>query len=143
MNDVFGTGKVSLNVLIAIVDRYGVKITTQEGLALAKSIGTESGEVPICDFVYALYYPIHPSLSPFAKSALYKIKYRKKISIKEIQKTFSNISSNFIMAYTSKIIKSELLEKSTAFQPVLHESYLFFNDYFYKDIRKIMWNGKN
>lgn len=29
MNDVFGTGRIGLNVLMAVVERYGVKITMQ------------------------------------------------------------------------------------------------------------------
>ena len=82
MNDVFGTGRIGLNVVMAVIERYGAKITMQEGLALAKCIGTDNGDIPIYDFLYALYYPTHPSLTPFAKSALYKIKYRKRISLK-------------------------------------------------------------
>lgn len=29
MNDVFGTGRIGLNVVMAIIERFGVKITMQ------------------------------------------------------------------------------------------------------------------
>lgn len=41
------------------------------------------------------------------------------------------------MAYTSRLIRSEQLKRSTAFEPILHESYMFFNDFYYKDFRRI------
>ncbi len=42
MNDVFTTGCVSLTVLMAMVERFGVKLTNQEGVFLAKYIGNEN-----------------------------------------------------------------------------------------------------
>lgn len=82
MNDVFGNGTVAFNVLLAIVERFGVKLTTQEGLTLAKYLALENNEIPIYAFLHALSYPNNESIPGLAKSALYKIKYRKKISLK-------------------------------------------------------------
>jgi hypothetical protein len=42
MNDIFNTGCVSLTVIMAIIERFGVKLTNQEGVFLAKYIGNEN-----------------------------------------------------------------------------------------------------
>ena len=42
MNDVFNTGCVTLIVLLAIIERFGVRLTNQEGVLLAKYICNEN-----------------------------------------------------------------------------------------------------
>lgn len=46
------------------------------------------------------------------------------------------------MAYTSRLIKSEQLKRSSIYEPVLHESFMFFQDFYYKDFRRIQ-SSKN
>ncbi len=91
---------------MAILERFGFKITNQEALVLARYVGNQNGDIGIYDFLAALYYPTNPVFPPLVKATLYKIKLKKKLSLKDIQKTFANISSNFIIAYTSRVIKS-------------------------------------
>ena len=62
--------------------------------------------------------------------------------LKDIQKVFENISSNFVLAYTAIIMKSEQLKRSYCFEPILHESYMFYQDFYYKDFRKIKESKK-
>ena len=57
--------------------------------------------------------------------------------MKDIKKVFENISSCFLMAYTSDMIKKGLLKYSTSFKPVLHDSGFFYNDFRFTDIRNI------
>lgn len=82
MNDVFNTGCVSINVLLVILDRFGVKLTNQEGVYLVKYIGNENDQIPIYDFISALYNTTNPAFPPIVKTALYKVKLRHKISLK-------------------------------------------------------------
>jgi len=65
-------------------------------------------------------FPSNPNFSSTAKSALYKIRYKKRTSLKDIQKVFGNISSNFVLAYTSLIMKRQQLKRSSCFEPIVH-----------------------
>ena len=56
---------------------------------------------------------------------------------------FGDISSNFVLAYTAIIMKSEQLKRSYCLEPILHESYMFYQDFFYKDFRKIKDSRNN
>ena len=71
------------------------------------------------------------------KGILYRIRLRKKVNLSEIQKVFGNISTCFVMSYTSAQMYRNLLNISTTLKPVLHDSGLFYNDLPIKDIRKI------
>lgn len=71
------------------------------------------------------------------KGILYRIRLRKKVQLKEVQKVFESISSCFVLAYTAKIIERQILNVSTPFRLQLHECGLFFNDLAVKDVRKV------
>lgn len=47
MNDVFNTGVLGINVVLAVIEKYGIKLTNQEGIALARFIGNDNEEIPI------------------------------------------------------------------------------------------------
>lgn len=68
---------------------------------------------------------------------LYKIRLRKKVQLREIQKIFENISSCFVLAYTPAAMEKEISNISSPYRPVLHESGLFYNDLPIRDAKKI------
>lgn len=68
---------------------------------------------------------------------LYKIRLRKKVQLREVQKIFENISSCFVLAYTPAAMEKEILNISSPYRPTLHESGLFYTDLSLRDARKI------
>ena len=102
---------------------------------LIRQLNPEGTEVNITHFLNAVRDP--SAYSGRVKGLLYKIRLRKKVQLSEVQRVFGNISSCFVMSYTSAQMYRGLLNISTPLKPVLHDSGLFFYDLQLKDIRKI------
>lgn len=70
------------------------------------------------------------------RGVLYKIRLRKKVQLRQIQKIFENISSCFVLAYIPTVMEKEIINISTPYRPSLHESGLFYCDLPLRDARK-------
>jgi Ca2+-binding EF-hand superfamily protein len=117
-NDIFRHGSISGQTLQALLERYGVKLTQHEVQVLVRTLNPEGTEVNIAHFMNSVR---DPSLEKGkAKGILYKIRLRKKVQLREIQKVFKSISSCFVLAYTSAIIYRGTLSFSSPFRPTLH-----------------------
>lgn len=71
------------------------------------------------------------------RMALFKIRFLKRITIKDIKATFSKLSSCFTLSYTFQLMRELSLMPSTSLRPKLDSSGLFYNDYFYTNINSI------
>lgn len=71
------------------------------------------------------------------RMTLFKIRFLKRITIKDIRATFSKLSSCFTIAYSYQNMRSLSLLPSTSLRPKLDSSGLFFSDYFYTNINAI------
>lgn len=71
------------------------------------------------------------------KGVLYKIRLRKKVQLREVQKVFENISSCFVLAYIPAVMEKEIINISSPYRPVLHECGLFYCDLPLRDARKL------
>ena len=94
------------------------------------------GDIPIKELMTSLYYPSQHNFPTPLKAALYKIRWKKKVGFKDLQKVFENISTCFVSSYTNLILKKKILLPSTFITPLLHESRLFYKDYYYKNGNK-------
>ena len=54
------------------------------------------------------------------KAILYKIRLRKKVQLREVQKIFESISSCFVLAYTSTVLYRQIINISTPYRLNLH-----------------------
>lgn len=105
---------------------------------LARTLNPEGNDVNIQHLMLAIKDPT--SHAGKVKRILYKIRLRKKVQLREVQKVFENISNCFVLAYTSAIFAQQQLNISTPYRPSLHESALFYNDLPIKDIRNSAQN---
>ena len=71
------------------------------------------------------------------KSILYRVRLRKRVQLREVQKVFESISSCFVLAYTSSVVYRGILSVSSPYRPVLHDSGLFYDGMLLKDVRKV------
>lgn len=101
---------------------------------LVRSLNPEGTDVNIQHFMNAVRDPT--LYTGKIKGIIYKIRLRKKVQLREIQKVFENISSCFVLAYTAAVIYRQQLSISSPYRPALHESALFYNDLPIKDLRK-------
>lgn len=85
---------------------------------LVRSLNPEGNEVNIQHFMNAVRDPI--LYNGKVKAILYKIRLRKKVQLREIQKVFENISSCFVLAYTAAVIYRQQLCISSPYRPTLH-----------------------
>lgn len=69
--------------------------------------------------------------------ALFKIRFGKKLTFKDIKKIFSKLSSGFVMSYSWNTMKTKKLLPSSAIRPKLDQSNLFYEDYMYSNISKV------
>jgi hypothetical protein len=67
-----------------------------------------------------LWYPYLKNYPNELKSVLYKIRWRNKRSFREVQKIFENISTSFLISYTSQIVKKKYLTPSSFINPILN-----------------------
>ena len=137
MNDVFKTGCISASLLGGIMEKYGVKLGDSDLTTLNRYLANENGDVSIQKFIGWLEFPSHPTFTPALKSVLYKIRWKKRVSFKDIKAVFENISTCFVASYSSQIMKKKLLTPSTFIKPALHDNQFFYKDYFYKDFNKV------
>ena len=96
-------------------------------------MGNDNGEIKIDDLISALYFPSEPKFSAGLKSVLYKIRWRKRITFREVQKIFEAISSCFVVSYTEDIMKKRILTPSAFIAPVLSESRYYYQDFYYRN----------
>lgn len=133
-NDIFRHGALPAPTLQAVLERYGVKITGHELQFLVRSLNPDGSEVDISRLLMAVRDPT--LFAGKVKAVLYKIRLRKKVQIREIQKVFENISSCFVLAYTPTAILNSILTPATPYRPTLHDCALFYADLPLKDARK-------
>lgn len=69
--------------------------------------------------------------------ALYKIRFGKKISLKDIKGIFSKLSTGYTLSYSHTFLKNRELLPSSALRPKLDSSGRSFKDYYYTNITKI------
>lgn len=87
--------------------------------------------------MFCLEHPENHNYPTALKSVLYKIRWRKKVTFKDVQKIFENISICFIMAYTAQLLKNKQVSYSAFMTPVLHESRVFYKDFLYRNVMRI------
>ena len=84
-----------------------------------------------------LYDPSQSEFSSSLKAVLYKIRWKKKVSFRDVQKVFEQISSSFMISYTCERMKKQILTPASFITPILHESRFFYADFFYANYEKI------
>lgn len=76
-----------------------------------------------------------------SRITLFKIRFGKKITLKDIKGLFSKLSTGYTTSYSLFVMKSRQLLPSSSLHPILDYSNLFFKDYFYTNITKIQPNN--
>lgn len=87
----------------------------------------------------------NPSKLPNQRSrmGLFKIRFGKKLTLKDIKSVFSKFSAAYTLSYSSSAIKNQEISPSSSIRPQLDQSGLFFKDYFYTNMTKINPNAGN
>lgn len=77
-----------MTTLGGVLEKYGVKLNEQELITLNRSLANENSEVDINDLMNCLYDPSQSEFSYSLKAVLYKIRWKKKVSFRDVQKVF-------------------------------------------------------
>lgn len=77
-----------MTTLGGVLEKYGVKLNEQELITLNRSLANENSEVDINDLMNCLYDPSQSEFSSSLKAVLYKIRWKKKVSFRDVQKVF-------------------------------------------------------
>lgn len=136
--DVQSRGELTGEQLRAALARLGVVLTEQEVVAIVTEFGRE-GRVGVGEVVgqVGMVAERQARVRNDVKMALFKIRFMKKISIKDIKNAFSKLSSCFSLAYSYQIKRNLSLLPSSSLRPKLDPSGLFYSHLFYSNLNKL------
>lgn len=143
--DVQSRGELTGEQLRAALARLGVVLTEQEVIAIVTEFGRE-GRVGVGELVGQVGMVAERGqgqgqgqggVRNDVKMALFKIRFMKKISIKDIKNAFSKLSSCFSIAYSYQIKRNLSLLPSSSLRPKLDPSGLFYSHLFYSNLNKL------
>lgn len=136
MADLQSKGMLDAEQLKGAFTRLGVNLTEQEIIGLITEFGRES-KIEIDELILQVGGVTSAKMRNDVKMALFKIRFLKKISIKDIRGAFSKLSSCFSLAYSYQVKRGLTLTPSMSMRPRLDPSGLFYKDFFYTNINSI------
>ena len=132
--DLRGEGSLNADEFKQALVRLKTPLTDNEIVGVIREVG-DGERVKIGKLMGLLGHVEKTSYG--IRMALYKIRFGKKLSFKDIKGIFSKLSSGYSVSYSSMTTKSREVLPSLALRPRLDYSGLFFRDFLYSNISKV------